>query len=77
MTWKQNFSAWWRYWAGGISATRDFELLHTIYPTPIKSLEEWMRRVNYQGVGQNALKGHEDAPSLEEVEKASKLFKVR
>jgi hypothetical protein len=63
MTWKQNFSARWRYWTGGIGATRDFELLDEIHLNRIKSLEEWMRKVNYQGVRQNVLKGHEDAPS--------------
>ena len=61
MSWRQNFTAWWLYWGEGLGATRNFALLDEIHPTRIKSLEEWMRKVNYQGTPQNVLKGLEDA----------------
>ena len=49
MSWKQNFTAWWKFWGSGKGATRNMELLDEIYPARIKTLEEWMRRNNYQG----------------------------
>ncbi|EXJ66607.1 uncharacterized protein A1O5_10278 [Cladophialophora psammophila CBS 110553] len=49
MTWRQNFTAWWKFWGGGLGATRDMKLLDKIYPGRIKTVEEWMRKVNYQG----------------------------
>ena len=61
MSWRQNFTAWWLYWGEGLGATRNFTLLDEIHPTRIKSLEEWMRKVNYQGNPQNVLKGLDDA----------------
>jgi hypothetical protein len=61
MTWRENFTAWWFYWAEGLGATRDFTLLDEIHPTRIRNLEGWMRRVNYQGKPKEVLKGLEDA----------------
>ena len=49
MTWRENFTAWWKFWGSGKGATRDMELLDEIYPGRIKSLEEWMTKVNYRG----------------------------
>ncbi|QKX62327.1 uncharacterized protein TRUGW13939_09486 [Talaromyces rugulosus] len=63
MTWRENFTAWWRYWSEGIAATRDFELLTEIFPGRIKSLEEWMYKVNYQGRPKPVLKNLEDLRS--------------
>ncbi|KAH8698439.1 hypothetical protein BGW36DRAFT_339526 [Talaromyces proteolyticus] len=60
MTWRQNFTAWWRYWSEGIGATRDFALLDEIFPGRIKSLETWMRKVDYQGKPKQVLKNLED-----------------
>lgn len=60
MTWRENFTAWWRYWSEGKGATRDMALLDKIYPGRIKSLEEWMRKVNYDGKQKAVLKGIED-----------------
>jgi len=61
MTWRENFAAWWLYWGGGLGATRNFTLLDEIYPERIKSLEDWMRKVRYQGKPKIVLKGLEDA----------------
>ncbi|KAL6835634.1 NAD(P)-binding protein [Trichoderma sp. SZMC 28015] len=60
MTWRENFTAWWRYWSEGKGATRDMALLDRIYPGRIKSLEEWMRKVSYDGKQKAVLKGIED-----------------
>ena len=60
MTWRENFTAWWLFWSNGLGATRNFDLLDEINPTRIKSLEEWMRMVNYDGKPRNVVKGLED-----------------
>lgn len=60
MTWRENFTAWWRYWSEGKGATRDMTLLDKIHPQRIKTLEEWMRVVNYDGRQRGVLKGLED-----------------
>ena len=56
MTWRQNFGAWWQYWSEGFGATRDMELLDRIHPTRIRSLEEWMEKVGYDGKPRSVLK---------------------
>lgn len=60
MTWRQNFSAWWRYWGEGINPPRDMQLLDRIHPNRIRNLEDWMRKVHYNGQRRNILKGVED-----------------
>ncbi|XRM37648.1 hypothetical protein ABZX51_001109 [Aspergillus tubingensis] len=60
MTWRQNFSAWWKYWGEGRAEHRDFTLLNRIHPNRISSLSDWMRMVNYDGQRKNVLKGVED-----------------
>lgn len=60
MTWKENFGAWWRFWGEGLGATRDLQKLTTIHPSRIKSLEEWMVKVHYDGKRKDVLKGAED-----------------
>jgi hypothetical protein len=60
MTFKENFGPWWKYWGEGKSEKRDFALLDRIHPNRIKSLEDWMRRVKYNGQPRPVLKGVED-----------------
>jgi hypothetical protein len=60
MTFKANFAAWWRYWGEGKPEKRDFALLDRIHPKRIKSLEDWMRQVKYDGQPKAVLKGAED-----------------
>jgi hypothetical protein len=60
MTWRENFGAWWRYWGEGVCERRDFALLDKIHPGRIKSLEEWMQKVGYDGKPRSVLKGIED-----------------
>ena len=56
MTWRENFSAWWRYWGEGKGATRDMALLDRIHSSRMPSLEAWMRAKNYDGRPQSVLK---------------------
>lgn len=60
MTWRQNFSVWWRYWGEGRAERRDFALLDRIHPGRIKSLNEWMKAVHYDGQPKSVLKGVAD-----------------
>ncbi|KFX86668.1 hypothetical protein V490_08960 [Pseudogymnoascus sp. VKM F-3557] len=60
MTWRENFSAWWRYWGEGIVEPRDTHLLDRIHPFRVKSLGEWMKMVHYDGQPKSVLKGPED-----------------
>ncbi|KAL4997390.1 hypothetical protein BDV10DRAFT_201847 [Aspergillus recurvatus] len=60
MTWRKNFTGWWRYWSEGKGATRDMALLDRIHPSRIQSLEAWMRMKGYDGRRRSVLKGLED-----------------
>ncbi len=60
MSWRENFTAWWKFWGAGLGATRDMKQLDEIHPTRIKTLDEWMRKVGYQGKAKDVLKGFED-----------------
>ncbi|CZR52234.1 probable nitrogen metabolic regulation protein nmr [Phialocephala subalpina] len=60
MTWRENFSAWWRFWGEGCGADRNFELLDRIHPSRIRSLAEWMQKVEYRGRPKNILKNIAD-----------------
>ncbi|KAH8891523.1 NAD(P)-binding protein [Thozetella sp. PMI_491] len=60
MTWRENFSAWWRFWGEGVVGPRDMELLDRIHPGRIKSLADWMTKVGYDGKRRSVLKGVED-----------------
>jgi hypothetical protein len=60
MTWKENFSAWWRFWGEGKCVPRDEEMLDRVLPGRIRGLEEWMREMRYDGQRKNVLKGVED-----------------
>jgi hypothetical protein len=61
LTWRENFTAWWEiYRASGENKgiiQRDYELLDRIFPGRVKSVEEWMRKVNYTGEYQKWLRG--------------------
>ena len=60
MTAAEKFKPWWGMWreSGGDCRlwTRDYDLLDTIMPNRLKSLEEWMRKVNYDGKQKQILK---------------------
>ncbi|OJZ89042.1 hypothetical protein ASPFODRAFT_57810 [Aspergillus luchuensis CBS 106.47] len=60
MTWRQNFSAWWKYWGEGRAEHRDFTLLNRIHPNCISSLNDWIRMAKYNGLRKTVLKGVED-----------------
>jgi hypothetical protein len=69
MTWQQNFTAWWKFWGEGLGATRDMALMDEIYPGRIKTVEEWMRKVDYQGARRGTvLKGVGDLIARYEAE---------
>ncbi|KAF3394185.1 NmrA-like family domain-containing protein 1 [Penicillium rolfsii] len=56
MTWRQNFTAWRRYWGEGKGATRNMALLDNIHSSRIPNLEAWMRLKNYDGRPRSVLK---------------------
>ena len=56
MTWRENFSTWWRYWGEGKGATRNMAFLDRIHASRIPNLEAWMRLKNYDGRPQSVLK---------------------
>lgn len=60
MLWSENFAAFWPYWRSNITAPRDLKLLDRIHPGRIKSLEEWMEEVKYNGKSRTVLKMVED-----------------
>jgi hypothetical protein len=67
VSWRENFSAWWRYWGEGKGATRDMALLDRVYPGRIRSLEEWMRVKGYDGRARGVLKDIHDFKSKSTV----------
>lgn len=60
MSWRDNFSAWWRYWGGGITPARDTAILDRIHPERIRTIAEWMENVKYDGKPRNVLKMVDD-----------------
>ncbi|KAH7143406.1 hypothetical protein EDB81DRAFT_934596 [Dactylonectria macrodidyma] len=60
MTWRRNFSAWWRFWGEGIVGPRDTQLLDRIHPGRIRSLKEWFIKTGYDGKPRPVLKNLED-----------------
>ena len=56
----EHFGPWWNIFrdSGGNTGCwqRDYELLDEIMPNRIKTVEEWMRRVNYDGKPKQVLK---------------------
>ena len=63
MTWRENFTAWWRFWGEGVVPPRDVALLDRIHPNRIKNLEDWMRKTGYDGTRKPVLKNSEDLRS--------------
>jgi hypothetical protein len=67
MTRGENFTNWWNLYqaSGGNKGLiqRDYKLLDEILPTRVKSLEEWMKRVDYRGEQKNVLKDRTDGES--------------
>lgn len=60
MTFIENFTPWWKFWGQGKAVKRDFALLDKIHPDRLKSLEDWMKRHNYDGKPKSILKGAKD-----------------
>lgn len=54
-TYWENFSGWWSAWQDDI-VTRDYAMLDKILPDRVRSLEEWMRKVKYDGSFRPVLK---------------------
>ncbi|KAH8817223.1 hypothetical protein F5884DRAFT_819004 [Xylogone sp. PMI_703] len=60
MTWRQNFSGFWNIWKhsgdnkGNIR--RNYAMLDRILPNRIKTVEEWMKKVEYDGEPRPLLK---------------------
>lgn len=60
LSWGQNFSAWWNVYRNsgrnqGI-VQRDYVMLDAVLPERVKTLEEWMRKVSYDGERKEVLK---------------------
>lgn len=60
----ENFSAWWNVYNhsgdnNGI-IRRDYQMLDAVLPDRVKTLEEWMRKVDYDGGRRELLKGLND-----------------
>lgn len=53
MTYGENFSKWWNLYKASADnkglIQRDYALLDRIFPGRVKTAEEWMRKVNYDG----------------------------
>jgi hypothetical protein len=62
ITWRQNFSSFWRQWRDKI-ITRDMTWCRSINPD-LHTLERWMRETDYQGELQGLLKNREDHDSF-------------
>ena len=60
LTFRQNFSNWFRIYqrSGGNKGIlrRDYEFLDRVHPQRVRSLEQWMRKVNYDAVPRKVLK---------------------
>ncbi|KAF9062382.1 hypothetical protein BDP27DRAFT_1428011 [Rhodocollybia butyracea] len=69
MSWRENFTAFWHYYHDGVNGVVDLDLLTRIHPNRIKSLEEWMRKVGYDGRGRpgTVLKAVQDLMEAEAV----------
>jgi hypothetical protein len=64
-TWRQNFGGFWNMWkythANGGNITRDYALLDRILPQRMRTVEDWMRKVGYDGEPRRLLKDWADA----------------
>jgi hypothetical protein len=60
-TWGQSFKMWWNAYRDDILLnSRDFEKLKAIYPG-LTSLEDWIRKSGYDGIGKPLIKRYIDA----------------
>ena len=63
-TWGQNFSGFWNLWrySGGNRGIiqRDYDLLDKILPNRVRTVREWMEKVNYDGRPRRLLKDWAD-----------------
>ncbi|KAJ3835791.1 putative NmrA-like family domain-containing protein 1 [Lentinula raphanica] len=59
LSWRQNISAFWRHWNDEVNKVADMALLDRIHPNRIKSLEEWMKKLGYDGRMRTVMKGLE------------------
>jgi hypothetical protein len=68
----ENFTNWWNlYRASGSNKgliTRDYDLLNRILPNRVKSVEEWMRKVNYDATRRSVIKSTARHPPVNENE---------
>lgn len=59
MTFGDNFAHWWRLYQESANNTgliqRDYEFLDKIVPDRVKTVEEWMNKVNYTGAKESVL----------------------
>lgn len=58
-TFWENFAGWWSAWRDNL-VTRDYALLDRILPDRVRTLEEWMRKTNYDGTFRSILKDRAD-----------------
>ncbi|KAJ3786789.1 NmrA family protein [Lentinula aff. detonsa] len=58
-SWRESISGFWRYWNEELDGFANMDLLDRIHPNRIKSLEEWMRKVGYDGHMKPIMKGPE------------------
>lgn len=65
VTTQQNFTAWWRLYqlSGGNTGLikRDYELLDKIHPERVRSLKQWMEKVDYKGEKRDVIKTYRAA----------------
>ncbi|OOF93024.1 hypothetical protein ASPCADRAFT_54097 [Aspergillus carbonarius ITEM 5010] len=63
-TWRENFGGFWNMWkytgpnTGNI--TRDYGFMDRIHPARVRTVEEWMRKVGYDGEPRRLLKDWAD-----------------
>jgi len=73
MTWKQNFTGWFNLWrnSGGKNPViaRNYDLLDKILPNRLRSIDEWMEKVGYNGNSKVLLKDREDKNAEERFKK--------
>lgn len=69
-TFAENFSHWWNVFRSSPAENtgiirRDYALLDAILPDRVRSVEEWMQKVGYDGSRREVLKDLNDRPSGE------------
>ncbi|OJJ04477.1 hypothetical protein ASPVEDRAFT_85869 [Aspergillus versicolor CBS 583.65] len=64
-TWRQNFGGFWNMWKATMgptsgNITRDYAFLDSILPQRVRTAEEWIRKVGYEGEPRRLLKDWAD-----------------